>query len=72
VRDRGHEIVLRPARFLGRAAGDLVAEVDHDDADDHINRLSHKYHGYDFKGYAPGQQRVKLYVEPERVILAGG
>jgi PPOX class probable F420-dependent enzyme len=49
-----------------------VTEADHDDADAHIERLSEKYTGHAFDGHQPGAVRVKLLVEPDQVILAGG
>jgi hypothetical protein len=41
-------------------------------AQDHINQLSHKYHGYDYDGGFPGEVRIKLYVEAEHVNVHGG
>jgi PPOX class probable F420-dependent enzyme len=42
-----------------------------EDALPHIDRLSQKYHGYDYRG--PGKdRRVKLTVQADRVVAAGG
>lgn len=49
-----------------------VTEIDHDDADAHIERLSQKYTGHEYSGRTPGEVRVKFLVEPDQVILAGG
>jgi PPOX class probable F420-dependent enzyme len=49
-----------------------VTETDLESAQDHINELSHKYTGGDYSGGFPGEQRIKFYVEPEQVIVAGG
>ena len=38
----------------------------------HIDELSQKYTGHEYRGGTPGEVRLKLYVEPDRVILAGG
>jgi PPOX class probable F420-dependent enzyme len=45
----------------GTAAGAL------DDADDHAERLAHKYTGKPFAGRRPGEQRIKFTVTPEHV-----
>jgi PPOX class probable F420-dependent enzyme len=40
----------------------------HDDANDHIDRLSEKYTGSDtFSGHAPGDVRIKYVITPSRV-----
>jgi PPOX class probable F420-dependent enzyme len=49
-----------------------VVETDTETARDHIDQLSYKYHGYEFRGSSPGEVRVKFYVEPDQVIVAGG
>jgi PPOX class probable F420-dependent enzyme len=49
-----------------------VVEIDTETARDHIDQLSFKYHGYAFRGSSPGEVRVKFYVEPDQVIVAGG
>jgi len=50
-----------------------VTEIDDSEAArDHIEELSRKYTGGPFQGFAPGQVRVKFYVEPDDVIVAGG
>ena len=49
-----------------------VTETQLEGAHDHINQLSHKYHGYDYNGGFPGEVRIKLYVEAERVNVHGG
>jgi PPOX class probable F420-dependent enzyme len=42
-----------------------------EDALPHIDRLSQKYHGYDYRG--PGRDsRVKLTVDHDRVVVGGG
>lgn len=50
-----------------------VVEVTTDGADEGINRLSHKYIGKDYPFNKPGDVRVILKVEPEKVLgMAGG
>ena len=49
-----------------------VEEATHEDADDHIDRMAKKYLGVDsYPGRTPDEQRVKLYVRPERVKVVG-
>jgi PPOX class probable F420-dependent enzyme len=49
-----------------------VVETDLEHAQAHIDELSHKYTGGDYAGGFPGEQRIKFYVEPDQVIVAGG
>ena len=50
-----------------------VVEDTHDGADEHIDGLAKKYLGKDeYPFRQPGEQRVKLAVEPETVRFAGG
>ncbi len=49
-----------------------VTEIDHEDADPHIERLSQKYTGHAYAGRSEGEVRVKFLVEPDQVIVAGG
>ena len=50
-----------------------VTEIeDGETARAHIDALSQKYTGHKYRGGTPGEVRLKLYVEPDRVILAGG
>ena len=49
-----------------------VTETQLEGALDHINQLSHKYHGHDYDGGFPGEVRVKYYVEAEHVNVHGG
>jgi hypothetical protein len=49
-----------------------VRTVEGDEARDHIEELSQKYTGGPYKGFAPGEIRVKYWIEPDRVIVAGG
>jgi PPOX class probable F420-dependent enzyme len=44
-----------------------VVEVTSEDANEHINELSHKYLGTDYPGFGPGVQRVKLVIRADRV-----
>ncbi len=48
-----------------------VTETQLEGAREHIDQLSHKYHGYDYKGGFPGEVRIKYYVEPDHVSLHG-
>jgi PPOX class probable F420-dependent enzyme len=52
--------------------GRVVKSVEGDEARDHIEELSQKYTGHEYSGYAPGEVRVKYWVEPDKVIVAGG
>lgn len=45
-----------------------VAEMTHQDAREHINRLALKYTGEPFS-YTEGDVRVKVIIEPERFIF---
>ena len=50
-----------------------VVEDTHDGADEHIDALAKKYLGKDeYPFRRPGEQRVKLADEPERVRFQGG
>jgi PPOX class probable F420-dependent enzyme len=49
-----------------------VVDIDRADGRDHMNRLSHKYKGHDYRGGDPDEVRLKVVVEPTQVILAGG
>ena len=49
-----------------------MTETQLEGAQDHINQLSHKYHGYDYDGGFPGEVRIKYYVEAEHVNVHGG
>ena len=50
-----------------------VAERTHDGADEHIDALAKKYLDQDSYPYRqPGEQRVIIRVEPERVYTRGG
>jgi len=49
----------------------VVADTQ-DGADDHIDKLAHKYLGVDEYPYrVPGQQRVIFRIEPEKVSKLG-
>src|SRR3954464_280506 len=49
-----------------------VVEDTHDGADEHIDQLAKKYLGKDeYPFRQPGEQRVKLAVEPEKVRFQG-
>ena len=49
-----------------------VVEDTHEGADEHIDALSKKYVGKDSYPFRqPGEQRVKLAIEPERVRFQG-
>jgi PPOX class probable F420-dependent enzyme len=50
-----------------------VAEMTHDGADEHIDGLAKKYMGVDeYPMRQPGEQRVIIRVNPERVRVWGG
>ncbi len=50
-----------------------VAERTHEGADEHIDALAKKYLGRDeYPLRQPGEQRVIIRVEPERVHVSGG
>jgi PPOX class probable F420-dependent enzyme len=50
-----------------------VVEQTHDGADEHIDALAKKYLGRDSYPFRqPGEQRVLIRVEPEKVRLMGG
>lgn len=49
-----------------------LAAATHEDADEHIDQLAKKYldaEAYPFR--QPGERRVKLVIEPERVVYRG-
>ena len=47
-----------------------VKELTHEGADEHINALSKKYLGKDeYPFRQPGEQRVKIVIEPEKVSV---
>lgn len=48
-----------------------VARVTTDGADQHIDRLSHKYMGRDYPFRQPGDQRVIVEIEPVAVSASG-
>jgi PPOX class probable F420-dependent enzyme len=52
--------------------GTVVKTVEGDEARDHIEELSQKYTGGPYSGFAPGEVRVKYWIEPDKVIVAGG
>ena len=52
--------------------GRVTRSVEGDEARAHIEELSQKYTGHAYNGFAPGEVRVKYWVEPDRVIVAGG
>jgi PPOX class probable F420-dependent enzyme len=47
-----------------------VAEMTHEDADEHIDEMAKKYLGQDTYPFRePGEERVKVRIQPERVTL---
>jgi PPOX class probable F420-dependent enzyme len=44
-----------------------VVEMTHEGAEEGIDRLSRKYHGYDYDGRTPGMVRVSVRIRPEVV-----
>jgi PPOX class probable F420-dependent enzyme len=44
------------------------AELTHEGADEHMNRLSNKYTGHDFDGFRPGETRYTIRITPEWVL----
>ncbi|MGZ6971717.1 MAG: pyridoxamine 5'-phosphate oxidase family protein, partial [Thermoanaerobaculia bacterium] len=62
------ENVYEVVALVGR-----VVEVTAEGADAHIDKLAKKYLGRDRYPYRqPGEQRVIIRIEPERVLGAGG
>ena len=48
-----------------------VREMTHEDADEHIDELAKKYLDEDeYPFREPGEERVKVHIEPERVTMA--
>jgi PPOX class probable F420-dependent enzyme len=47
------------------------AEMTHDGATEHIDKLAKKYRGRDTYGLRPGEQRIIVRVKPERVTAYG-
>jgi PPOX class probable F420-dependent enzyme len=61
-----------PAEYL-EVAGTARVEDDGEEAWRHVERLSQKYLGVvPYPNAAPGEQRLKLVVEPDRVRHVGG
>jgi PPOX class probable F420-dependent enzyme len=48
-----------------------TAEMTHEGAADHIDKLAKKYFGRDIYGLQPGEQRIIVRVRPERVTAYG-
>jgi PPOX class probable F420-dependent enzyme len=48
-----------------------TAEMTHDGASEHIDKLAKKYRGRDSYGLAPGEQRIIVRIRPERVTAYG-
>jgi PPOX class probable F420-dependent enzyme len=48
-----------------------TAEMSHDGAAEHIDKLAKKYLGRDSYGLKPGEQRIIVRVRPERVTAYG-
>ena len=50
-----------------------VVEITEDGADDHINKLAKKYLGVEeYPNRQPGEQRLIIRVEPEKIKVRGG
>jgi PPOX class probable F420-dependent enzyme len=50
-----------------------VKEMTHEDADEHIDALARKYLDEDrYPFHEPGERRVRIVIEPERVYVGGG
>jgi PPOX class probable F420-dependent enzyme len=64
---QNHENPYEYVSITGR-----VVEDTHEGADEHIDRLSHKYLGKDYPYRAPGEQRVTFRIAPERVSHSSG
>ena len=47
-----------------------VAEITEEGANEHINQLSHKYKGTDYKGFKPEMVRVIYKIEPDKVVVS--
>lgn len=47
-----------------------IEEMTEEGANDHINSLSHKYTGADYRGFSPNETRVILKIVPERVRVS--
>jgi PPOX class probable F420-dependent enzyme len=59
-----HEDPYRYVTVVGKA------ELTHEGAEEHINELSHRYFGRDYR-YVPGERRVIARIRPERVFARG-
>ncbi|MDX6648940.1 MAG: hypothetical protein QOJ97_891 [Solirubrobacteraceae bacterium] len=64
---QNHENPYEYVSITGR-----VVEDTHEGADEHIDRLSHKYLGKDYPYRVPGEQRVTFRIAPERVSHSSG
>ena len=60
--------VVDPHDPFNRVSVTGHAELVWDGADEHINKLSHKYNGRDYPPIPEGEQRVIVRVRPERVL----
>jgi PPOX class probable F420-dependent enzyme len=52
--------------------GRVTESIEGEEARAHIEELSQKYTGHEYSGFSPGEVRVKYWVAPDRVIVAGG
>lgn len=68
-RDRDVTLFLMDPHNIGRWAQvqGVLVETTTDGADEHIDRLSHRYTGHAYQNRRPGVQRVKIQIEPVRV-----
>lgn len=57
-----------PYRWVSVTGG---AELDHEGAAEHIDKLAKKYTGRDQYGLPEGEQRVIVRITPERVVSRG-
>jgi PPOX class probable F420-dependent enzyme len=63
--------VMNPADPYRWIAVSGRAELTHEGAAEHIDKLAKKYRGRDSYGLQPGEQRIIVRVRPERVTAYG-
>ncbi len=63
--------VTDPANPFRWIAVTGTAEMTHEGAVEHIDKLARKYRGVDSYGVPPGEQRIVVRVRPERVTAYG-
>ncbi len=48
-----------------------VVEITHDDGEEHIDELSRRYWGHDYRNHDPEHPRVIIKIRPERIVHYG-